>query len=105
LTKSLLASGLPCGFGFVVPSSLSTDARITDSSSAIHGGQAVIAVGFDDNMRIASHKGALLIRSSWGSGWGEEGFGWLPYEFVRKSKASDFWSALKVDWAASAGEW
>jgi C1A family cysteine protease len=69
------------------------------------GGHAVDAVGYDDNMKIkntnagaAETTGALLIRNSWGTGWGAAGYGWLPYDYVLKGLAVDWWSLLKNDW-------
>ncbi len=68
------------------------------------GGHAVCAVGYDDSRVIVnpankkSSKGALLIRNSWGSSWGENGYGWLPYDYVLNGLASDWWSLLKADW-------
>jgi C1A family cysteine protease len=55
------------------------------------GGHAVAAVGYDDNYKIGNSKGALLIRNSWGTGWGQQGYGWLPYDYVREYLSSDFW--------------
>jgi hypothetical protein len=33
-----------------------------------------------------------------GAGWGENGYGWLPYEYLVRGLAEDFWSVLKKEW-------
>jgi C1A family cysteine protease len=58
-------------------------------------------VGYDDKLRIRSDKGALLVRNSWGADWGDGGYGWLPYEYVRQQLAVDFWTLLKPSWLKS----
>ena len=45
--------------------------------------------------------GALLIRNSWGNKWGENGFGWLPYNYIINKLACDFWSLISMDWVDS----
>jgi len=102
LVKAFLAAGFPCIFGFVVPSSLTDDPDIPyrPTFDTAIGGQAVVAVGYDDR-RLRATKGALLIRSSWSETWGEGGYGWLPYAFVENQLAADFWTVLRPDWIAS----
>ena len=46
----------------------------------------------------AETTGALLIRNSWGAKWGEGGYGWLPYDYVLKELALDWWSLVKAEW-------
>jgi C1A family cysteine protease len=98
ILKSFLATGFPFAFGFHVQTTLTRDGLIcdTDRSHTIRGGQATVAVGFDDEIRIGSHKGALLIRSSWGSQWGDKGYGWFPYDSVRHSASSEFWGVTSA---------
>jgi C1A family cysteine protease len=108
--KTYLAAGHPSMFGFTVYSSLDqADATgklpYPCSGEKILGGHAVMAVGYDDKMKIKNSgpcgvetTGALLIRNSWGTGWGDSGYGWLPYEYVLKGLAEDFWSILKQEW-------
>jgi C1A family cysteine protease len=107
--RTYLSAGHPAMFGFTVYSSIeqATDTgRIPFPSprDRIEGGHAVVAVGYDDRMIIQNQHGgektvgALLIRNSWSRDWGEEGYGWLPYEYIRRGLAEDFWSVLKKEW-------
>ncbi|MDY6941971.1 MAG: C1 family peptidase [Pseudomonadota bacterium] len=101
--KSYLAAGLPAMFGFSVYSSMpgigegSGEIPYPTPGERLEGGHAVVAVGYDDARRISGDKGALLIRNSWGTAWGEEGYGWLPYKYVEKGLAVDFWSLLQAE--------
>lgn len=101
--KTFLAAGFACALGFSVPGSVGEEADIGFPTryDTIHGGQAAMAVGYDDAHRIRSSKGALLIRNSWGPAWGEGGYGWLPYRYVEELLAADFWTLLRSEWLAS----
>ncbi len=107
--KTYLAAGIPSMFGFTVFSSINqagTTGRIPFpcTNDRILGGHAVIAVGYNDSMIIknstcgTSTQGALLIRNSWGETWGDKGYGWLPYDYIRNEIALDFWSLLNQTW-------
>jgi C1A family cysteine protease len=102
LVKSLLDAGFPSVFGFSVPASLSRDGDIPyrPTFDTVQGGQAVVAVGYDDQ-RFSSTRGALRFRNSWGRDWGEEGYGWLPYAYVEEQLAADFWTVISDDWLES----
>jgi len=108
--KTNLSGGLPSMFGFTVYSSY-TQAGATGKipyptpKEKIVGGHAIVAVGYDDKMKIKNTNpgavettGAFLIRNSWGTGWGAAGYGWLPYQYVLSGLAEDWWSLIKADW-------
>jgi len=107
--KTYLAAGHPAMFGFSVYSSIEQagetgEIPFPSPRDRMEGGHAVVAVGYDDKKEIRNEHadrpetGALLIRNSWGKEWGEAGYGWLPYEYVKRGLAEDFWSVLKKEW-------
>jgi len=107
--KTYMAKGHPAMFGFTVYNSIEQadkTGRIPYPSpkEKIEGGHAIVAIGYDDKMKIKNTQnkvettGALLIRNSWGTGWGEDGYGWLPYEYINKGLADDFWTILNKEW-------
>ena len=106
--KEHLRMGLPLIFGFTCYTSLdlADDGKIPfpDPKEDIDGGHAVMAVGYDDKKEITNPNngktttGAFLIRNSWGTEWGEKGYGWLPFEYVLRGIADDWWAMTKAEW-------
>jgi hypothetical protein len=47
------------------------------SNTGQHGRHAVTAVGYDN----AKFGGAVKVINSWSTGWGDNGFFWMPYSF------------------------
>lgn len=107
--KTYLAAGVPSAFGFFgFPSFESSDTPgsipYPCKNEQAEWGHAVMAVGYDDDKVIVNTKsnektkGALMIRNSWGQGWGQDGYGWIPYDYVLNGLAEDFWSILSMEW-------
>ena len=99
--KTYLSKNHPSMFGFTVYNSIEQaegTGRIPFPSprERIEGGHAIVAVGYDDKMKIKNKfgkietTGALLIRNSWGKEWGEKGYGWLPYEYILEGTCRGF---------------
>jgi C1A family cysteine protease len=52
-------------------------------------GHTILVVGYDDGARDG--QGILIIRNSWGSAWGDGGYGYLPYAYL--ALGSEAWTA------------
>ena len=96
--QGCLAGGFPFVFGFTVYESFEFQTVATTGimpMPAPHekklGGHAVMAVGYDSTQRM------MIVRNSWGSGWGQAGYFMMPFEFIiSPSMTSDFWTIRSV---------
>jgi C1A family cysteine protease len=112
--KAALAQGYPVGFGFTVYDSFEDDSVAQTGimptpvvSESVLGGHAVIRVGYYDNamLPVTLDNGAILsphdsggyyiVRNSWGAGWGDKGYFYMPYG--ADAFSSDFWILQTVD--------
>lgn len=96
--KQPLAMGIPVVFGFTVYSWFEDpDAHgvLTPvPNSSVLGGHAVLCVGYETIAR----KHYAIIRNSWGSGWGDGGFCYMPLSFITGyTNADDFWVINQVE--------
>ena len=97
--RSTLAAGRPfvCGlilhYGFLSAATRSTGAiPLPAPAEPRLGGHAVAVTGYDDRSR------RFLIRNSMGPRWGDEGYGYLPYEYLTDPRlAVDFWTIDSVE--------
>jgi C1A family cysteine protease len=107
--KLHLSNHIPVIFGFTCYSSMDQPLNDGDipypaTMERVTGGHAVVIAGYNDNKIIinpfdkSQTTGALLIRNSWGPEWGLQGYGWLPYKYVLKGLAVDFWVLLQNEW-------
>lgn len=91
-----LASGFPVVFGFTVYSSFMSDyvARtgmmpMPMKGDRVEGGHAVLAVGYDKKSQ------RIIVRNSWGSGWGDNGYFYMPMDYISDRNLSDDLWVLK----------
>jgi C1A family cysteine protease len=101
--RGSLAAGLPSVFGFpaydeYVNAAADGKVAFPAPSSHLNGGHANVAVGYDDHLAIGPDAGALLVRNSWGTGWGMQGYAWLSYQYVTQNLAVDWWTVIKQSW-------
>ncbi|MDD5437412.1 MAG: C1 family peptidase, partial [Candidatus Omnitrophica bacterium] len=94
LTEMLacLAEGYPFVFGFTVYESFESQkvahtgvADMPGKDERVLGGHAVMAAGFDQSTK------RFLVRNSWGTDWGKDGYFTMPYEYL-ETLADDFWT-------------
>ncbi|MDB5097706.1 MAG: peptidase [Cyanobacteria bacterium RYN_339] len=97
--KAALAAGQPVAFGFTVYESFQNIGDdgvmpMPASGEGVLGGHAVLAVGYDDTKKL------LTVRNSWGSGWGDKGYFYMPYDFAShmtgdNDNTSEWWTSAK----------
>ncbi len=96
--KACLNGGLPFVFGFQVFESFESKEveetgimSMPASCEKSLGGHAVMAVGYSDR------KKCMIVRNSWGPEWGEGGYFYMPYKFIKDPEyCQDFWTIRKV---------
>lgn len=101
--KISLSKGLPLIFGSTVYQGIFTcngSIPFPSAGEAVAGGHAMVICGYSDSYSCIGtiRPGAFLIRNSWGTSWGESGYGWLPYEYLFAGLMSDIWGITKQDW-------
>jgi C1A family cysteine protease len=102
--QGCLASGIPFVFGFSVYESFESESvaksgvvPLPPRGERLLGGHAVTAVGYDDNEQ------RFLVRNSWGSQWGMDGYCTMPYGYLTDpSLARDFWAVDAVEQPTAA---
>jgi hypothetical protein len=75
--KGELYRGNPVVVGMNVPDSFHLvrgTAIFSDRNSTSRGGHAMTIVGYDDQ------RGAFKLLNSWGTAWGDGGYGWVDYD-------------------------
>ncbi|MBL4898321.1 MAG: C1 family peptidase [Colwellia sp.] len=91
--KIAIGSGFPVLFGMAVYSSMETP-EVTKTGIVPYplekdeylGGHALILTGWSDTKRM------FEFQNSWGTEWGDSGFGFISYDYALNSDyTSDFW--------------
>jgi len=97
--KGCLAAGYPFVFGFTVYESFESQQVASNgvvpmppAGEQVLGGHAVLAVGYDDSQQ------RFIVRNSWGTGWGDKGYCYMPYLYLNDTQlASDFWTLRLIE--------
>lgn len=97
--RMCLAEGYPFVFGFTVYESFESPAvaktgvlNMPKPKEKTLGGHAVMAAGYDDATK------RFLIRNSWGTNWGMQGYFTMPYDYLNNRNLSDdLWTVRALE--------
>lgn len=97
--KTALSQGYPVVVGFTVYASFEGNLNNTTgmmpypnvNTEQVLGGHAVAIVGYNDTTQ------RFICRNSWGTGWGDRGYFYMPYDVIKNvNMSSDFWIITSV---------
>jgi C1A family cysteine protease len=92
-----VASGHPVVVGFTVYSSFESNSVAktgvmpypNTSKERVLGGHAVLIVGYNKNRNV------FIVRNSWGTGWGEGGYFYMPLQVIQNTNMSGDFLIIK----------
>ena len=96
--KTVLQSGYTFTVGTpLYPSFESDEAAATGMialpSGTSIGGHEMHVVGCDDSKDVLGHIGAFIVQNSWGVGWGDKGYCYIPYDYFKHIMSEvDYWT-------------
>jgi C1A family cysteine protease len=90
-----LADGFPVVFGISIYESFESEevertgiVPIPGRTEKLLGGHAMMICGYDKDKKW------FIVRNSWGEGWGEKGFCYIPFDYMEQ--AEDTWVIKKT---------
>jgi uncharacterized tellurite resistance protein B-like protein len=99
--KTALAAGHPIIFGVTLFGSFDKHKKAglvpmpspSEAGRDSHGGHAMLCVGYSDPDQI------FIVRNSWGPGWGDKGYCYIPYRYLMNEQYNfgDSWIIKRVD--------
>ena len=91
--KGLLVKGYAFMAGFVCYSNVYNAVKglIPLPNRSVIGGHAICITGYDDKRQV------FKFKNSWGSSWGDKGFGYLPYQYLLTGNMFDIWTIYTVE--------
>jgi len=89
--KQALADGHPIIFGLKLFESFDSQRKPglvpspskKESARETHSGHAMLCVGYSDKDKV------FIVRNSWGESWGDEGYCYIPYDYLMNEKYND----------------
>lgn len=95
--RACLAEGFPFVFGFSVYESFEAIevsrtgvVPMPGPDERMLGGHAVMAAGYDERKKV------FIVRNSWGTGWGMDGYFTMPFAYLEdRNLSDDFWTVRK----------
>ncbi|TAE15736.1 MAG: peptidase C1 [Bacteroidetes bacterium] len=100
--KKCLAEGYPIVFGCALFKSFDECSKKggivempspDDTTRGSHGAHAMLCVGYSDTDKL------FIVRNSWGSDWGDQGYCYMPYNYLMNNKFNfnDCWIVRSTD--------
>lgn len=98
IIKNTLSNNIPFVVGIAIYKSFESSIVSTTGNvpmpkynEKLLGGHAVVCVGYNDIKQI------FIMKNSWGSRWGDNGYFYLPYRYLLSSNlSSDLWCIIKM---------